>query len=85
MSGVIDLLAWKARRAGWQVLDEKQIDCKAYPNGDGRAKVQFILGDDTEELLLTPATLRKWAAKFLVVADQTEDAEMAAILAMEDA
>jgi len=83
--GVIDLLAWKARRAGWQVLDHKEIDLKVYDNQDGRGKLVIVLGEDTEELLVSPDTLRKWAAKMLMVAEQVEDAEMAALMAMEDA
>lgn len=83
--GVIDLLAYKARRAGWQVLETNEIDLKVYDNGDGRARYVLCLGEDTEELLLAPDTLRKWAAKQLVVADQIEEAEMAALMAMEDA
>lgn len=83
--GVVDLAAWKARKAGWQVLETNEIDLKVYDNGDGRARYVLCLGEDTEELLLSPDTLRRWAAKMMLVAEQVEDAEMTAILAMEDA
>lgn len=83
--GVIDLLAWKARKAGWQVMQHDEIDLQVYDNRDGRARYVLCLGEDTEELLLSPDTLRRWAAKMLMVAEQVEDAEMAGILAMEDA
>lgn len=83
--GVIDLLAYKARRAGWQTMESHEIDLQVYDNRDGRARYVLCLGEDTEELLLSPDTLRRWAAKMLMVAEQVEDAEMAGILAMEDA
>lgn len=83
--GVIDLLAYKARKAGWQVMQHDEIDLQVYDNRDGRARYVLCLGEDTEELLVTPDTLRRWAAKMLLVAEQVEDAEMTAILAMEDA
>ena len=83
--GVVDLLAWKARKAGWQVLDHEEIDLKVYDNGDGRGKLVIVLGEDTEELLVSPDLLRRWAAKMAMVAEQVEEAEMAALMAMEDA
>jgi len=83
--GVIDLLAWKARRAGWQTMESHEIDLKVYDNGDGRARCVLCLGEETEELLLAPDTLRRWAAKMVMVAEQVEEAEMVALMAMEDA
>lgn len=83
--GVIDLLAWKARRAGWQVLETNEIDLKVYDNRDGRGRLVICLGEDTEELLVSPDLLRRWAAKMVCVAEQVEDAEMTALMAMEDA
>jgi len=83
--GVIDLLAWKARRAGWQTMESHEIDLQVYDNKDGRARFALCLGEDTEELLLSPDTLRRWAAKMVCVAEQVEDAEMAALMALEDA
>lgn len=83
--GVIDLAAYRARRAGWQTMESHEIDLQVYDNKDGRARFALCLGEDTEELLVTPDTLRRWAAKMVLVAEQVEDAEMAGILAMEDA
>lgn len=82
--GVVDLAAWKARRAGWQVLETNEIDLKVYDNQDGRGRLVLCLGEDTEELLVSPDLLRRWAAKMLMVAEQIEDAEMTALMAMED-
>lgn len=48
------------------------IDMMAWDNLDGRAHVTLVLGEETEELLLHPATMRAWAKKLLAVADQID-------------
>lgn len=72
MKGVACLDSERRRRQGFHVLATDEIDLKVYDNLDGRAHVNLCLGAETEELLLTPATLRAWAAKMLAVADQID-------------
>ena len=54
------------------MLATDEIDLKVYNNLDGRAHLNLCVGEETEELLLTPATLRAWAQKMLTVADQID-------------
>lgn len=72
MSGVACLDSERRRRQGFQVLATGGIDLKVYDNLDGRGHLALVLGEETEELLLTPATLRAWAQKMLAVADQID-------------
>jgi len=69
---VIDLESARRRRQGFHVLAADGIDLKAYDNLDGRGHVSLVLGEETEELLLHPDTMRAWARKLLAVADQID-------------
>lgn len=69
---VIDLESARRRRQGFAPMQADSIDLKVYDNLDGRAHVALVLGEETEELLLHPETLRAWAGKLLAVADQID-------------
>lgn len=69
---IIDLAAEKRRRQGFKVLEPESIALKVYDNLDGRALFRLTVKGEDEELLLTPETLRAWAAKMLTVANQID-------------
>lgn len=69
---VIDLASERRRREGFQVLAPDEVDFKVWRHDEARAQVTLTVGDEQEELLLHPSTLRAWAAKMLAVADQID-------------